>query len=224
MTGYSDKTTVKAIRVLKELGIIDVAKHPKGPNHTYTLFMTGDVASWNKYLDSKAHVIEGMHREKSSTSKTSTSIYNNIINSKFDKVDKKGVLLSDDKSSDSQSPQNSNVGLGENLHNIPPGKRVTALEKFWIDTIPKYFKELKVVIKNQDKWVLDELYNKYESKLPLFEVLEYSIANWYQISKYAKAHETPTVAKEFPAVPDLSYLAGYVDYAAYLYVQSKEEV
>ena len=58
MTGYCEKTVVRSIRLLRELGIIDVIRNPKGPNNTYTLHLTGDIESWNIYLESKADVIK----------------------------------------------------------------------------------------------------------------------------------------------------------------------
>lgn len=58
MTGFSEKTVIRAIRVLSNIEIIDVAKNPKGPNHIYTLYLTGDNKAWDLYLKSKENDIK----------------------------------------------------------------------------------------------------------------------------------------------------------------------
>lgn len=79
LTGYCEKTVVRSIKLLNTLGIIDVMKNPKRPNNTHTVNLTGDIESWNIYLESKADVIKGICRENQSKSVTPKSIYDNSL-------------------------------------------------------------------------------------------------------------------------------------------------
>lgn len=79
-------------------------------------------------------------------------------------------------------------------------------------------------MKPNDKWVIDGLYKDYEEHLPLFEFLEYSIANWSLFTKKVKDKYKYLHGNLIPHIPDLTFLSTYLQIAVEMFVTSKEEV
>jgi hypothetical protein len=223
MTGFCEKTVVRAIRVLSRLEIIDVRKNPKGINHIYTLYVTGDIKAWDEYLKSKEHVLKEINRDNQSTSITPKSIYKYSINNKSEEEENEEVLVAGDKSPAFTPTNKSKDILGGDILDIPPGKRKAMLQIIWEETIPKYFKGLKVVSKPDDKWAIDKIYNDYEEKLPIYEFIEYIIINWSIFARTAKKDHPDSHSKAFPTTPDLSYILYYMELAVLMFWDSREK-
>jgi predicted transcriptional regulator len=221
MTGYCEKTVVRSLRVLSRLGIIDVHKNPKGNNHIYTLYITGDIKAWDEYLKSKAHVLRDMNRENQSSSVSSKSIYSNSSNSEIKEGNIEKIKACDSSHVATYNLLNPKSILGEDINDIPPGKRKLQLQAIWEESVPKYYKGLKIIITADDKWIIDEMYTKYENELPILDFIEYIIINWQKFRSRIKENYGDYYIKNISLTPKLSSLKEFYGDAINLYWQSK---
>ena len=224
-TGFNEKTIVRSIRVLARLGIIDVHKNPKGPNHTYTVHLTGDIEAWKEYLESKQDDIKAMIKENQSASLTTKSIYNNNLKDKVEiEVEDMSLLALDKSNAVKPTHQNLKNTVGKNLSDLPPGKRVSSLQEKWEEVVAKYFKGLDVVVTGNDKWEMEDFYKRLGKEMPLYDFIDYSVSNWGKLANYIKdKNKYDHLVKFIKPIPDFSLLSYFSNDAWEYFLKSEKQ-
>ncbi len=219
-TGFSEKTIIRSIRLLNGLGLVDTEKR-MGTSNMYTLYLTGGLEAWEKYLESKADVIKGIKKENQSKTISSESIYKYTINNKYKNKDK------DDLNACEVSHAGQKLNLKaiaeEDNKELPPGRRTTPLQRCWELSVSKYHKGLKVKLTSDDKFAIDGFYKKYETELPLLEFVEFIVANWHKFVQTVKKHPEYHHSWGAPIAPSLSFLWEFRAAAIKSFANSKKE-